>query len=214
MDIYDYINDLYDEVNELDNYFDYDDDDHIYQDNEKDKWYEDTIITIKYQEDEYYFTPDFYKVKYDKDKARYYYTNDDPEYVQNIKFKFPTENSQNIILKDNLNLSYDQIHNLVIKKAINLAVKFIQSYFIDNNLTEINSLRKKNKELIKLTEQLQMSVMELRDTNEFLHKRLNKLEKLITNNDKNIEKPNIEGKTTIKDSIIEECYIDRKATII
>lgn len=214
MDIYDYINDLYDEINESDQYFDYEDNDEIYESVDKEKWYDDTVITINYETDEYYFTPDFYKVKFDKEKNRFYYTNDDSEWVKNIKFKFPLENCQNIILKDNLDLSYDEIHNLIIQKAVDIAVKFIKLYHITNNFEEINSLRKKNKELIKLSEQLQISVMQLRDTNEILNNRLNKLEKLITNNGEKSNIKKTDSKTNLEDSIVKECYIDRKATVI
>ena len=77
-----------------------------------------------------------------------------------------------------LNLEYDEIHDLIIDKALNIAIKYIQSNYINFCYDEIDSLKKRNKDINRLVDNTQLLLMKMQQENELLKKRLDKLERM------------------------------------
>jgi FtsZ-binding cell division protein ZapB len=175
MNTYDIINELYAGVDD-EELFKYDENIlNVYDDENSDEFEVSSLIKYTYDDIEYYFTPNFQKVKFCNEKKRYYKIQTDMPYT--VKFTFPNKNIKEISLPPKLNLEYDQIHDLIIRLALDVAIKYIQCNYINFCYDEIDELKKKFKKMIQVVEQSQIEITNLREENQMLKKMLIKLER-------------------------------------
>ena len=177
MNTYEYINDFYSGIDDED-LFEYKDDfTDVYRKEDNDAEFESTsLIKVTYEGNDYYFTSNFIKVKYSIEKNLYYAIKTDLPY--DVEFKFPKNHKFQLKLLPKLNLEYDEIHDLIIDKALNIAIKYIQSNYINFCYDEIDSLKKRNKDINRLVDNTQLLLMKMQQENELLKKRLDKLERM------------------------------------
>jgi hypothetical protein len=175
MNIYEHINDFYSGIDEED-IFEYTDNIvKVYCDENDDEYEEESLIKYVYENNNYYFTPSFLKVKFSTEKNKYYAVSTDLPYK--VEFKFPQKNIHLIMLQPKLALEYDEIHDLIIKEALNIAIKYIQCNFINYTYDEVESINKKMKQVSNSAEQLKRLCISLQQENIILKKRLDKLER-------------------------------------
>lgn len=175
MNTYDIINELYAGVDD-EELFDYNENTlNVYNDENSDESEISILIKYTYDDIEYYFTPNFQKVKFCHEKKRYYKILTELPYT--VKFTFPNKNIQEISLPPKINLEYDQIHDLIIRSALNVAIKYIQCNYINFCYDEIDELKKKFKKMIYVVEQSQIGITNLREENQMLKKVVTKLER-------------------------------------
>ena len=174
----DYINDLYEDINE-EVHFDYENKEKtkIYT-NEKEETYEETeLINVSYEYDDYYFTKDFRKVKKINDK--YYFISTDID--EDIQFIFPRNSSHLITLQSGLKISSDDMHDLIISKAKDVAIQLIQTSYIKYIYEENEKLVRDNKKISKGLEATHQYMINLSEENIQLKKRMDQLESTISN---------------------------------
>jgi len=123
----DYINDLYEDVSE-EVHFDYEDKEKfkIYKNDTDDDFEETHLLVVSHEFDDFYFTKNFIKVK--KIVNKYYFIKTDID--EEIKFTFPRSSSHLIVINEGIKLSYDDMHNLIIKLAKDVAIQLIQTSYI------------------------------------------------------------------------------------
>uniref|UniRef100_A0A6C0H0W8 Uncharacterized protein n=1 Tax=viral metagenome TaxID=1070528 RepID=A0A6C0H0W8_9ZZZZ len=183
MNTYEYINELYDAMDD-EEVFDYKFDNIIYCNDGSD--YNDSIIKINYQNNNYYFTTSFIKIKFLEDEQKYFEMNS--KNIDNIKFIFPKNHEQYIQLQPNLDLSYDIIHDLIILEAINISIRYILSNFVNYSFDEIVELKKAIKGSSKLFEHSQMIMIDLREENKILKDKIDKIERFLYRDEKGLDK--------------------------
>lgn len=174
----DYINDLYEDINE-EVHFDYENKEKtkIYT-NEKEETYEETeLINVSYEYDDYYFTKDFRKVKKINDK--YYFIPTDID--EDIQFIFPRNSSHIITLQPGLKISSDDMHDLIISKAKDVAIQLIQTSYIKYIYEENEKLVRDNKKISKALEATHQYMINLSEENIQLKKRMDQLETALSN---------------------------------
>jgi len=183
MNTYEYINELYDAMDD-EEVFDYKFDNIIYCNDGSN--YNDSIIKINYQNNNYYFTTSFIKIKFLEDEQKYFEMNS--KNIDNIKFIFPKNHEQYIQLQPNLDLSYDIIHDLIILEAINISIRYILSNFVNYSFDEIVELKKAIKGSSKLFEHSQMIMIDLREENKILKDKIDKIERFLYRDEKGLDK--------------------------
>jgi hypothetical protein len=175
MNTYDIINELYAGVDD-EELFEYEENTlNVYNNEDSHEFEVYALIKYTYDEKDYYFTPDFKKVKFCNEKKRYYKIQTELPYT--VKFTFPNKNIHEISLPPKLNLEYEQIHDLVIRSALNVAIKYIQCNYINFCYDEIDDLKKKFKKIMHVVEQSQIGITNLREENQMLKKIVTKLER-------------------------------------
>jgi len=175
MNTYDIINNFYSVIDD-EELFEYEENTlNLYNNENSDEFEVSALIKYTYDEKDYYFTPDFQKVKFCNEKKIYYKIQTELPYT--VKFTFPNKNIQEISLPPKLNLEYEQIHDLVIRSALNVAIKYIQCNYINFCYDEIDELKKKFKKMIHIVEQSQIGITNLKEENEMLKKVVTKLER-------------------------------------
>ena len=183
MNTYEYINELYDAMDD-EEVFDYKFDNIIYCNDGSN--YNDSIIKINYQNNNYYFTTSFIKIKFLEDEQKYFEMNS--KNIDNIKFIFPKNHEQYIQLQPKLDLSYDIIHDLIILEAINISIRYILSNFVNYSFDEIIELKKAIKGSSKLFEHSQMIMIDLREENKILKDKIDKIERFLYRDEKGLDK--------------------------
>lgn len=183
MNTYEYINELYDAMDD-EEVFDYKFDNIIYCNDGSN--YNDSIIKINYQNNNYYFTTSFIKIKFLEDEQKYFEIN--TKNIDKIKFIFPKNHEQYIQLQPKLDLSYDIIHDLIILEAINISIRYILSNFVNYSFDEIVELKKAIKGSSKLFEHSQMIMIDLREENKILKDKIDKIERFLYRDEKGLDK--------------------------
>jgi YHS domain-containing protein len=183
MNTYEYINELYDAMDD-EEVFDYKFDNIIYCNDGSN--YNDSIIKINYQNNNYYFTTSFIKIKFLEDEQKYFEMNS--KNIDKIKFIFPKNHEQYIQLLPKLDLSYDIIHDLIILEAINISIRYILSNFVNYSFDEIIELKKAIKGSSKLFEHSQMIMIDLREENKILKDKIDKIERFLYRDEKGLDK--------------------------
>lgn len=192
MNITEYINEFYAGVDD-EEVFEYDDEEDIHTTEDSLEYETLPLFKVKYDEKEYYFTSDFRKVKYSKEKDIYYLVP--CERSEKLDFQFPNNHTYLLKLQPKLNLEYDEIHDLIIDKAIQIGILYVQCNYLNYCYDEVELLRKRFKEVSKFAENTQMNIIKLQEENEILKKRLDKLERMNSANK-------------------VDSYINRKQTVI
>jgi len=147
----------------------------IYTNEDSEIFEEESIVKYKYEGNEYFFTTGFVKVKFSIEQNKYYAVETKLPYP--VDFTFPKKSIHSIYLQPKLNLEYDEIHDLILRQAINIAVQYIQTNYINYCYDEIELLKKKFKEFTKISDHMQVEVIKLKDENEMLKKRLTMIER-------------------------------------
>ena len=177
MNTYEYISDFFSGIDDED-IFEYKDDlKDVYQEEDNESNFDSTsLIKVTYEGKDYYFTSNFVKVKFSIEKNIYYAIKS--TLPSEIEFKFPKNHKFQLKLLPKLNLEYDEIHDLIIDKALNIAIQYIQCNYINFCYDEIDTLKKKNKDISRLVDNTQLFIVKLQHENELLKKRLDKLERM------------------------------------
>jgi hypothetical protein len=174
----DYINDLYEDVSE-EVHFDYDDKEKfkIYKSDTEDDFEETHLLVVSHEFDDFYFTKNFIKVK--KIINKYYFIKTDID--EEIKFTFPRSSSHLIVINEGIKLSYDDMHNLIIKLAKDVAIQLIQTSYIKYIYEENEKLVRSNRKINKALEDLNQYLINMSEENIQLKKRMDLLESAIMN---------------------------------
>jgi len=174
----DYINDLYEDVSE-EVHFDYEDKEKfkIYKNDTDDEFEETHLLNVSHEYDDFYFTKDFIKVK--KIGTKYYFIK--TEIDEDIKFTFPRSSSHLIVINEGLKLSYDEMHNLIIKLAKDVAIQLIQTSYIKYIYEENEKLVRSNRKITKALEDLNQYLINMSEENIQLKKRMDLLENALMN---------------------------------
>lgn len=174
----DYINDLYEDINE-EVHFDYEDREKTKVHITDDKFIEEDLINVSYEFDDFYFTKDFRKVL--KENEKYFFVKKDDNYDEDIKFTFPRNSSHLVILQQGLKLSPFDIHDLIITKAKDIAIQLIQTSYIKYIYEENEKLVRDNKKITKGLEATHQYMINLSEENIQLKKRMDQLETALSN---------------------------------
>lgn len=185
MNTIEYINDLYENMDD-EEVFDYDEEKKYQIHTDGNLTYSDYVIEVKHNNELYYFTPSFIKLKYLKEEKKIYEIP--THHDEKIEFIFPLNHEKLIKIPKLENLSYELVHDMIINEAINVAIRYIQTNYINYCFDEVESLRKKNKENSKIFEQMQLTLLELRDNNEELSRKIKYLEKNLSKDNNGLEK--------------------------
>jgi len=174
----DYINDLYEDVSE-EVHFDYEDKEKfkIYKSDTEDDFEETHLLVVSHEFDDFYFTKNFIKVK--KIVNKYYFIK--TEIDEDIKFTFPRSSSHLIVINEGIKLSYDDMHNLIIKLAKDVAIQLIQTSYIKYIYEENEKLVRSNRKVNKALEDLNQYLINMSEENIQLKKRMDLLENAIIN---------------------------------
>jgi hypothetical protein len=174
----DYINDLYEDVSE-EVHFDYEDKEKfkIYKNDTDDDFEETHLLVVSHEFDDFYFTKNFIKVK--KIVNKYYFIKTDID--EEIKFTFPRSSSHLIVINEGIKLSYDDMHNLIIKLAKDVAIQLIQTSYIKYIYEENEKLVRSNRKINKALEDLNQYLINMSEENIQLKKRMDLLENAIMN---------------------------------
>jgi hypothetical protein len=174
----DYINDLYEDVSE-EVHFDYEDKEKfkIYKNDTDDDFEETHLLVVSHEFDDFYFTKNFIKVK--KIVNKYYFIK--TEIDEDIKFTFPRSSSHLIVINEGIKLSSDDMHNLIIKLAKDVAIQLIQTSYIKYIYEENEKLVRSNRKINKALEDLNQYLINMSEENIQLKKRMDLLENAIMN---------------------------------
>jgi len=180
----DYINDLYEDINE-EAHFDYQDREKtkVYTSyDEKEEFQEVDLIHVKYNYD-FYFTKEFRKIRKDitSDIDRLYFDKDDEKQDEEIQFIFPRSSSHLIVLQPELQISYNNMFDLIISKAKDVAIQLIQTSYIKYIYEENEKIVRDNKKMAKALEATHRYVINVSEENIKLTKRMDELEKTLSN---------------------------------
>lgn len=175
MNTYELINDFYAGIDDAD-IFEYTEDEiKVYSSEDSEEFEEYNLVKYIYEDKEYYFTTKFTKVKYSSEKDRYYEIETNLPYK--VEFIFPQKSLNSISLTPKLNLEYDEIHDLIIRQALQVAIQYIQNNYINFCYDEIEDLKKKMTSIMRIISRPDTSVASLKEENEMLKKRITKIER-------------------------------------
>ena len=174
MNTYELINDFYSGIDEEDIFEYTEDETKVYSSEDGEEFERHNLVKYTYDEKEYYFTKTFIKVKYSNEKDRYYEIETILPY--NVDFMFPQKSLNSISLTPKLNLEYDEIHDLIIRQALNVAIQYIQCNYINFCYDEIAELKKKYTNIMRIISRPD-TVSNLSEENEMLKKRITLIER-------------------------------------
>jgi hypothetical protein len=140
-----YVNDLYEHV-QLQPHFNYDDEEKtkIYSDKSEGIYEITDLIEFMYEGMYFYFSKDFRKVK--KIDDEYFFVD---QYIISIQFIFPKSSTYLMNIQPGLKLEYDDIHTLIVDKALDVAIQLIQILRINEIDAIVKNLEQDNKDLNK-----------------------------------------------------------------
>jgi hypothetical protein len=174
----DYINDLYEDVNE-EVHFDYENREKtkVYINNAK--FEEVDLINISYEYDDFYFTKEFRKVK--KEGNKYEFIEKDHDFDEDIVFTFPRNSSHLVNIQSGLKIPYEEIHSLIVNRAKEVAIQLIQTSYIKYLYEENEKLVRDNNKIVNMYDGIQKYIINLSEENIQLKKRMDELEKGLIN---------------------------------
>ena len=174
MNTFELINDFYAGIDDEDIFEYTEDKTKVYSSEDSDEFDEYNLIKYTYEEKDYYFTSTFTKVKYSETSKKYYEI--DTKLPYKVDFQFPTKSLNSISLTPKLNLEYEEIHDLIIRQALQVAIQYIQSNYINFCYDEIQDLKKKITSIMRIISRPD-TVSNLKEENEMLKKRIIKIER-------------------------------------
>ena len=173
MNTYELVNDFYVGIDDED-IFEYNDEQtKVYLSEDSEQFEVHHLVKYIYEEKEYYFTTKFTKVKYSSENDKYYAI--ETKHPYKIKFTYPQESLNLIGLTPKLNLEYDEIHDLIIRQAVQVTIQYIQCNYINYCYDEIEDLKKKMTNIMRIISRPDTS--NLKEENDMLKMRITKIER-------------------------------------
>lgn len=174
MNTYELINDFYSGIDDEDIFEYTEDETKVYSSEDSEEFKEYNLIKHTYEGKEYYFTSKFLKVRYSSENKKYYEIETNLPYK--VEFQFPQKSLNSISLTPKLNLEYEEIHDLIIRQALQVAIQYIQCNYINFCYDEIDELKKKFTNIMRIISRPD-TVSNLREENEMLKKRITLIER-------------------------------------